>query len=548
MVAVALLLTLLLANTHLIPKVLLFLSSHIANLQRNEKDYNAFSHVYLKGIFKPIREEFFGVPAEIVSGSVLPELNGVYLYNGPNPTDHQLQRRYHYFDGHGFIRMIRLTNGAAHFSSQYIQTPNYQLSKMYDQSVFCGVGEIMGFVGVFRIAVLQPLLETTFGLSKFETVPANTAFAVENHRIFATHEGGFPFELQILPNYTIVSQGFERFNGTLDFEFAAHTRRDPVDGSLYFVGHSANPSSPAYKTGALRNGTVTNYISIYRDVRTFAHDMLITENFIVLLETSVVFEFSNIISGEFLEFQDSQPLRIGLLPKNSSDSSTINWFSFDRPLSILHCMNAWEGDDRVVVHCPASTSFNGFNSRNLTLTNHYHMVELNINLTSGGTQVIFYDDDRIVEFPNVHPDYIGRPSNFGFTGQQKVNNNHSNPAGSCVGFSNLVKVNMYTRQFEQSIKLPNEVTVFEPFVVPKKKSTRNVAKSDYSHHVYLAALGYNHATHTGEFFVFDGESMSDDPVLRLRLGNKRVTPGFHGLWLSDETLQAHFEAWNRALL
>jgi carotenoid cleavage dioxygenase-like enzyme len=306
---------------------------------------------------------------------------------------------------------------------------------------------------------------------------------------------------------------------------------------------------------------------------------LITEHFQVILETSVLFDVSGIMEGNFFSFHSEAPFRIGLLPKQRNNSSEIQWFVFNQSLSLIHGLNAFEEyhdplDSQkvtdVMIHAPVSDHFNGFDPKNISVTNLFHMAMLHIDVIHNTTSIHYYsntlhsprvsrsDDNNHemmekkevhVEFPNMHPRYIGQRAQYGFVGGFHVNDYYTYPDTNGLeksvlksGFSYLVKVNMLENRFQQLIRLPEEITVFEPIVIPKFTVDSVVtAKLDQSDAVYVVAFGYNHLTEEAEWFAYDGESMDSEPVLRLKLGGKRVNLGFHGVWLSKEWLKQHYQ-------
>jgi 9-cis-epoxycarotenoid dioxygenase len=240
-----------LANLPNHPQLLLAFSKFLTTLQPNEVDFNANTHAYLQGVFKPVHDEFYNVSVEIVSGRILPELQGIHLYNGPNPTDQQLQHRYHFFDGHGYLRALHIQSNdkPITFSSQYIKTPSYLLSKLFNQSVFIDLGEVFGIVGLMKLLIIQPLMIQAFRLNPLDVFTANTAFLMDGNRLYATHEGSVPYEIRLHPTNEIQSIGFQHFENVLDYPFPAHTRRDPIDGKLYFQGYNPDNRMSAYKAG-----------------------------------------------------------------------------------------------------------------------------------------------------------------------------------------------------------------------------------------------------------------------------------------------------------
>ena len=119
--------------------------------------------------------------------------------------------------------VVRLKNGAALYSNQWIETPRYKLEKKYNRPIFFRFGELKGLWGIVKAALLQPKILQLLGLSKFDVSQANTAFAVFGDRIFACHEASYPFEIIWNEDNTFDSAGYDTFGG-LDYPVTAHPK------------------------------------------------------------------------------------------------------------------------------------------------------------------------------------------------------------------------------------------------------------------------------------------------------------------------------------
>ena len=57
-------------------------------------------HLYLSGIYEPVREEHLQAPVEVVYGTIPNDLEGLFCRNGPNPVLERMTKLYHWFDGY----------------------------------------------------------------------------------------------------------------------------------------------------------------------------------------------------------------------------------------------------------------------------------------------------------------------------------------------------------------------------------------------------------------------------------------------------------------
>lgn len=499
----------------------------IMNTFDDSTDFNLKKNVYLNGVFAPVGEENFNVPTEVISGSMPKDLRGLFLRIGPNPIPHHVSKGYHWFDGHGMIHSLHIEDQSALYSNQWIRTKSYELSQRFNETVLIQLGEMRGLTGILKAVFVIPMLRRVFRLKHYEMGTANTAMALYNNKLYACHEGSLPFEIQWQRNNSFRSIGYDSFNRSLNYAFTAHSKKDPEDGRLYFNGYEVEDGRPAMKYGKIHEDQVESYFDVKLPIRSFAHDMMITENYALLVESSIAFDVNGIMQGEFFNFKPQHKFRIGVVPKNAMDEKEIRWFQFDKAYAMIHSLNAWEEGNEIIIYAPIGEEFNGLDPRNSSVVNTWVMSELRLNMETGATSMTVIANDKYVEFPNVHPKYLGRKSRYGFAGQF---------IPGVVGFDRIQKLDMFEKKFDSSIGLPEGLTCGEPVLIPK-----DLPKGDESDDVYLAIIAHNSESNESEWILYDGKTMSEIPVVRLRLGGKRVPMGFHGAWIREEDLQKHME-------
>jgi carotenoid cleavage dioxygenase-like enzyme len=496
--------------------------------------HNRHDNPYLQGNYAPVLDEHVNAPTTIISGVIPDDVEGLFLRIGPNPIAHHVSRGYHWFDGHGMVHGMRVAQGRATYSNQWIRTPNYRLSRQYDQPIFPQIGELHGFIGLLKAAILFPLMRMTMQVPPQEEGTANTVLYLYNNRLFAGQEASVPFELQWQWNNSLRSIGFERFSGKMkmDYPATAHAKKDPEDGRLYFHSYSAQPTLPAMKFVKVFKNNVESSFSISSPVRSFVHDMAITNEFVVLVESSNAFDIKKIWSGEFLGFDNHHKLRIGVVPKTAQNESEIEWFEFDKPYGIIHTANAWEvvngnNEKEIVLTAPASTNFSGFNARRPDSLNHnWLLTEFRMNLATKKSKIIEFGLlSESVEFPNVHPAFLGRKVRYGFASVFSQAQN---------GFTGLVKFDMSNRSTAGKINMPVGYSCGEAILIPKKRKLSSLGDA-----VYLAVFATHDESLVTEWILYDGETMSSEPMVRVGLNGIRVPNGFHGLWIDESDLLAH---------
>ena len=166
-------------------------------LQEHERHLR--EHVYLRGNYAPVSEEHESVPVpseSVVEGSIPPDLDGLFVQNGPNPIpEHVGGKRYHWFDGHGQLHNLRLRDGKALYSNFFVPTPRYLAERERGKELFLRFGELQGLVGLIKVALIHTARLALHGLDGLTVGQANTHCVVSDAgKFYACHEGSLPFE------------------------------------------------------------------------------------------------------------------------------------------------------------------------------------------------------------------------------------------------------------------------------------------------------------------------------------------------------------------
>jgi carotenoid cleavage dioxygenase-like enzyme len=536
-----------LSFTALFPITVFFGISDFINSFDDQTHYNANDNQYLKGNFAPVSTENFNVKLDALH--IPNDLAGVYLRVGPNPLSgpSHFSRGHMLFDGDGMIHSVRVSDGDAYYSNQWIGTPSHTQSRRHDRPVAIKIGEIRGYLGLFKVIVLGPMINMLFGLSQLTASVANTQIFLYNDKIYAGHEASLPFEIQWNPNNTFSSVGFEGLEGGLDYPFNAHPKLDPVTNTLYFGGYDFNSQSGMKVGSWTPAGKLDIYHELKLPVKTWAHDTVISQNFFIIVEGSVGFtDVERVMKGVFFDFMPQHKFRVGLVPKTAQTSEEAAnrtvWFEANEPLAFVHVMNAWEEkEDEVVVWGPLSDHFDG----SLQVANHFYLAEIRMNLRTGKMMIDKRSqDDTIVEFPRVHPRCVSLPSRYGFAVK-------FTQGKGVLDIYGIVKYDLFSKKKVGDITFPKGVYGGEAAPIPKGKS-RDMRRphadcaSSLSGAVYMTMFVFDTNTNTSEWHVYDGESMSNKPTVRVPMPKGiRVPYGFHGEWISEQQLNSHFHRHNK---
>mmetsp|Transcript_6529 Transcript_6529/g.6668 ORF Transcript_6529/g.6668 Transcript_6529/m.6668 type:complete len:568 (+) Transcript_6529:245-1948(+) len=512
----------------------------------NGEDFNLNRNIFLSGNYVPIDDEMINVNLNIVSGQIPASLSGVFLRVGPNEIpSHGFKKGLHWFDGHGMIHSIRITNETAKYSNEYIPTSVYTIEKNLGSNFFFRLGEFGGILGLFKALVLAPFKLSSTGVTALTRSHANTALNVFHDRIFAHEEVGFPFEIQLNRDLTFSAVGFETFEDQLNFPITAHPKV-MSDGKMYFDGYNPVPTvGSSRKYGSVSKNTETtsfslfNYFHVNTPVPAWAHDMAVTAEHVLFIESSVHFSLSTAMEGKFFEFNETAPLRVGLLAKASSSADDIEWYTAEKPYAIVHTLNAWSRvststpetertldmaeaseETNVVLFAPIATGFSGDLYNGISI---FNMAEITLNKHTKTISVEYIDRKFNVEFPRLHPAFLGKVSQYGYTGIQ------GDKAGAMIGF---VKFDLINKSLIDVIYYGDYCIGGEPIVIPKEGEI-------ISDNVYVSTFIHNESSNESYWVLYDGDSMGKETVVTLGMP-RRVPYGFHGEWVGEDVLQRHY--------
>lgn len=515
----------------------------LTNIQDYEEHIK--KNIYLHNNYAPVADEHRAVPAvKCVEGSIPDNLRGVFIRNGPNPIpQHEWKKGHHWFDGHGQLHTVRLQGNIKDvlYSNQYIPTPRYQIEKEKGYEYFLRIGEIKGFLGIIKAALLEPRRLKFQNVDSLTVGQANTHIILsKEHKFYALHEASLPFEVELNedgsmnvdPNNSAL--GFESFGGVLDYAVSAHPKVDPVSGNFLFHSYSPDPNKVS-ESGNFKVGEyniATRQVESYYGIRnedghtSFAHDMMFTANHFVLYDSSVHFDpVATVKYGTFFSWKPEHNLRFGLAPRHQANATgdDVMWFDVGSPQVIVHPLNAWEEDDgTVVLWSPTGDYFDISIEKG---NNVFYMVEYRMNPNTGEVTKTVIDKEWNIEFSRIRPDFIGQFGRFGTATimEPKL-------GGDALG-KGFIIYDMLEKKMHKTVLYREGDVGGEAVVIPKPGTVE-------SHEFYVVTMIQNMKEEKSYFVLYDGET--GELTARVELPH-RVPSGFHGEWLSEEQLRGHLD-------
>lgn len=419
-----------------------------------------------------------------VTGSIPPELSGLFVRNGSNPPGGEAA---HWFLGDGMIHGVSIANGKARwYRNRYVQTPLAEAGK-----------DLLEFGGI----------------PGKQNSQSNVALVHHAGKLLATGEVGWPYELSTEDLSTV---GAWDFNGRLGSAMTAHPKIDPVTGRMHFFGYDFfNPVITYY--GTTPEGAIDVVTELPVDKATMIHDFAITDRDAIFWQGPVVFgaDAANPLPDVPFHWDESGPCRVGVMPLDGT-ADQIRWIDIP-PCFAFHSLNAHrDGDDVVVLVHRLDNAF----GRQGDLVDA-HLTEWRIG--TGGPALSFSEtqiSDRVMDLPTHDRRHTGRGSRHGWCAT-------TTPPEGEYGFEmeGICHIDLQTGAED----------VWEPGPDRRAGEAFFVAGGDGEGEGHVLTYLYDRTTDKSSLGVFDAQNVKAGPVAEVQLP-VRVPFGFHGLWVDEADL------------
>lgn len=461
---------------------------------------------FLQGNFAPVHEEITADNLAVI-GKLPPEMDGMYVRNGPNPQFPPI-KSYHWFEGDGMLHGVRVQRGRASYRNRYIRTAGWKEEHEAGKAVYGSF--FLEPPDLERIRAGKPPYKHT----------ANTAVVWHDGRLLALMEATEPYEIKV-PSLDTV--GPYTYGGRLKHRFTAHPKVDPVTGDMLFFGYALSKPYVQYSViDAQGQITRTTPIDIPRPI--MMHDFAVTARHSLFMDLPLTFSFERMQRGEpMLKFEPELGARFGILPRYGTGQD-IKWFE-GSSCYVLHTLNAYEdGDEVVLLACrtkefpasffmpPGKRPVGGDGIRKEFAPVMYRW---RFNLKTGTTREEAVDEAPS-DFPRINEGLMGSQTRYGYT------------AGFVKGESGeLIKYDYEKNSAERHVHGKGRFGGEGVFV------PRSNAKAEDDG--WLVTYVYDQGDGKSEMVVIDARDFRGPPVARVLIP-ARVPYGFHGAWIAGETL------------
>lgn len=376
------------------------------------------------------------------------------------------------------------------------------------------------------------------GIDKLELGQANTAMALlPDGRLWALHEGSLPFEFHVTEQGGLASKGYERAEGKLDYSVSAHPKIDVRTGEVIFHGYAADGGEDGktfLKFGRFDPaGELQSHFRLNATGASFSHDMLLSENFAIVIDSSIRFAPEKIVTGGSpFSFDEGHRTNLAVIPRNASSADEVMWFQPPKSLAWVHPLHAWEeeGGQVVVIWAPLGFASQKEGSVLDGCCDLWHMTELRLDIRTGQVtemKIIDPDGKHHGEFSRMRDDLTGGGfARFGYTGL-------ANASGEDFDFIGFTKWDMKKKSVGGELRFPAGWFGGEPIFIPNPDKS-----GDPSDDGFLGTFLFGPEKDSTDFVLYNARTFAEQPVVRLRI-TRRVPVGFHGAWLDEAGLQRH---------
>ncbi|KAL6763315.1 carotenoid cleavage dioxygenase [Haematococcus lacustris] len=477
-----------------------------------------------------------------VEGILPPELQGLFMRNGPNPYFKPLGKL-HWFDGDGMVHSVRVKGGHASYANSYIKTTRLQQEKEAQKPMFLKMGDLHGTRGLLLVLLDKAKAVVGSILTGEGTGTANTSLVYHARRLLALHEGDLPYMLRVLCNGVVETVGrltLKDGNAAYPGPFTAHPKLDPKTGEMFFFGYSFD-AKPYFRAGMVAaSGEVSRQWVIDVPYPVMAHDCGMTEKYAVLLHLPLCFDPKQLAMGDNLPvvFKPNKRARIGLLCRDmpgcgcdvenpNAKPAPVQWFELPAFFA-FHTANAWEDEDGRVhlVLCTYPKFDFDFEKK--------HKCEVPDDLKprlvhyvmdpASGTHASHQVSGVHCDFPMVNPAHACYTTRYAW--------------GATWGLSGIAKFDLATPAGQDAcvalIKYPEGCEGGEAYFQPRHDEPAMCQGEDDG---FLLVYVYDPTLDTSTMNVYDAKTMDPEPLARVRLP-RRVPHGFHTLFMTEKQLQA----------
>ncbi|MEA5532995.1 carotenoid oxygenase family protein [Crocosphaera sp. XPORK-15E] len=439
---------------------------------------------FLKGINAPVFQEL-DISNLKVSGTIPPEIKGMYVRNGPNPMFKPESYNYP-LEGDGMLHGIYLENGKASYKNRWIQTRGLAYER-------------------FEGKELDEL--------KFKNY-ANTNIMSHGGKLLALYEIGLPYEI----TQELETVGEWNFQGNLEQSMTAHPKVDYTTGELHFYRYSFFNSPYLHYYIADKQGKIIRNYPIEIAKPVLIHDMALTENYAIFFDCPLIFNMEKAKANNTpFTWEPEGGTTIILVDRHHPEKKPI--YLKTEAFWLWHFMNSFEKDNQLTIDYVHYPKMNLETNLEAISSNKSNLQRMTIDLKTHQINQKSIDDHSI-EFPIIDSRRMGQPYRFGYT--PYIDNDLLAKKQIIGYFPALIQYDM-VNQNHKTHQLKSGCYCGEASFIPHPNKSGELDG-------YVVTFVYNENTNTSDLLIIDPANFEKEPIATIHLP-VRVPSGFHGNWI-----------------
>jgi carotenoid cleavage dioxygenase len=347
--------------------------------------------------------------------------------------------------------------------------------------------------------------------------PANTHIVRHAGRYWALWEGGLPTEVTA----DLGTIGTWDYDGRIDGimpALSAHPRLDPRTGEMFTFAYS--PFAPYLRHFVMdAAGNLVHKIDIDLPAPVMMHDLLITEQHVVFLDSPIVLNIGSGDDGPVASWKPENGARLGVLPRMGT-ADQLRWFDIE-PAHVQHFWNAWCDGDRIELRGARwkAVDFGYEAGGDEVEIEPAYPARFWIDLAAGqaGWEQL---DDMGGEMCRFNDDVNGVWNRYDYMAAYREHRVGLGAFDAVAGYDAVTGR-------RQVWDFGGEREAGEPIFVPDPAGT------DEGDGWVLCLANDRAATRT-ELHVFEAQRIDDGPMAVVRMP-QRIPAGFHANWFADES-------------
>jgi len=279
---------------------------------------------------------------DVKSGNIPKEMYGKTCSRiGPNPK-YEPSGGYHWFDGDGMTHSLNIDmEGKITYHNELVQTERLKFEQKHGGSIFFNIGDFFRPFALLKMLTLECFSKMGIipDIPMINMSPANTNLVKHGEKILALCEAGLPYSMTYDKKFS--TDGIEDFSGFIDGPLTGHPKTILSDnGYTYYFG-TTGEIVKVYVFDQF--GKSLRKFDISLESKSIMHDFAVSKNHILILDMPLVLNYKLLFKGRLpVEFDKTRKSRIGVLPIDASDGSTVKWYYLNDTFAISHVVNVYD--------------------------------------------------------------------------------------------------------------------------------------------------------------------------------------------------------------